>query len=291
MRKGLMVSALGLSILAACSQGEESGASEEMVTTDVTERTAAPPGIVPTAAPGVAFTYRYGFRMPDSAISGAQEAHAAACEKLGLQRCRVTGMTYRLDERDRIDGTLSVAIDPLLARAFGRDAIATVEKADGRLRFAQIDGEDQNPALDDAARREGGANAEIAKLEAELRATKSEEERVELRQQIRDLRAQIQQAQSQTATAETKIQRTPMTFTYDGGGASGRGFAGENPARDAWYLFVDSLATMVGFVLKALAILLPWAVLLVLLLALGRSRLGRPLRNWWAKKPDPEAGP
>ena len=88
--------------------------------------------------PGVAFAYKFGFRMPDAAISAAQEAHAAACEKLGLARCRITGMTYELDERDRVDGTLELAVDPLLARSFGRDAIATVEKSEGKLRYARI---------------------------------------------------------------------------------------------------------------------------------------------------------
>lgn len=278
-------SALALLTIAGCSRQEEKSAAEDLKTFDVQEEapSAAPsaPGIVPTAAPGVAFTYRYGFRLPDVSISAAQEAHAAACEKLGLARCRITGMTYQLDARDRVQGSLELAIDPLLARGFGRDAIATVEKQDGKLRFAEITGEDQNPALDDAARREGGAKSEIAKLEAELAKARTENERVTLREQLRQLRQQITDAQSQTAAAETKIQRTPMTFAYAGGGATGRGFAGENPAQDAWYLFVDSAATMVSFFLKALAVVLPWAVLVGLLIAIARSRLLAPMRRWW----------
>ncbi len=289
-------SALALLIAAGCSQREETTASEDLKTFDVQE-SAAPsampsaPGIVPTAAPGVAFTYRYGFRLPDVAISAAQEAHAAACEKLGLARCRITGMTYQLDERDRVQGSLELAIDPLLARGFGRDAIATVEKQDGKLRFAEINGEDQNPALDDAARREGSASGEIEKLEAELAKARTENERVTLREQLRQLRQQISDAQGQKATAETRIQRTPMTFAYAGGGSNGRGFAGENPAQDAWYLFIDSAATMIGFFLKALAVVLPWAFLLALVIALARSRLAAPIRRWWKGQSGSEEGP
>lgn len=281
--------ALGLVLTAGCSQQEER-ASDDLQTMDVesepspSAETSASraPGIVPTAAPGVAFNYRYGFRLPDANISAAQEEHAAACEKLGLSRCRITGMTYQLDERDRVDGSLALSIDPLLARAFGRDAIAAVEKRDGRLRYAEITGEDQNPALDDAARREGSANRTIAQLEADLDRAKSEDERVQLREQIRQLRAEIQMAQSSAAESEAKIQRTPMTFTYAGGGASGRGFAGENPAAEAWYLFVDSLATMVGGGLKLLAVILPWVLLILLAILVFRSALGRSVRRWWA---------
>ena len=91
--------------------------------------------------------------------------------------------------------------------------------------------------------------------------------------------------------AEAKIQRTPMTFNYQGGGASGRGFAGENPATEAWYLFVDSLATLISFLLKGLAVLMPWLALLLVIILAFRSRWGRKFRRWWAGQVDqvPEA--
>lgn len=286
MKRRVLVGIAGLAAtMAACSQPRDE-ASEDLKTFDVQE-SAAPsdastraPGITPTAAPGVAFNYRYGFRLPDANISAAQEAHAAACEKLGLNRCRITGMTYQLDDRDRVEGSLALSIDPLLARAFGRDAIAIVERQEGRLRYAEITGEDQNPVLDEAARQQGSAAETIARLEADLARARGESERAQLREQIRQLRSQIEGARRTAAESEARIQRTPMNFVYAGSGASGRGFT-ENPAREAWYLFTDSLATMVAFILKALAVLLPWLALLVLLIALFRSRLFAPARRWW----------
>ena len=285
---------LGLSAIvlatSSCSQPAGERGSDDLQTLDVAEESGdsaaaasrSAPGIVPTAAPGVAFAYNYGFRMPDAAISAAQEVHAAACEKLGLARCRITGMTYELDERDRVEGTLELAVDPLLARAFGRDAIAEVSKREGKLRYARITGEDQNPALDEAARREGSASRTIGQLEADLAKAKNENERVQLREQIRQLRTDIQAAQSNAADSEAKVRRTPMTFSYRGGAAS-RGFAGENPATEAWYLFVDSAATLVSLVLKFLAIALPWLALVVLVVLGWRSRLAAPLRRAWNK--------
>jgi hypothetical protein len=290
MRKAIVGAAV-IGLLAgtsACSR-EEGEPSRDLQTMDVAEDASVgspasrAPGITPTAAPGVAFNYRYGFRLPDANISAAQEAHAAACEKLGLNRCRITGMVYELDARDRVNGSLALSIDPLLARGFGKDAIGIVERQEGRLRFAEITGADQNPVLDEAARREGSANQTIARLEADLARAKSENERVQLREQIRQLRAEIQAAQSTAAESEARIQRTPMTFEYRGGGASGRGFAGENPVQEAWYLFIDSLATMVGVGLKALAVILPWAVLILLVILLLRSRGGQAIRRWWTK--------
>ena len=279
------VAAAGLMAgLGACSQQEESTGGLRTVESEdaaVQSEAARAPGIVPTGAPGVAFNYRYGFRLPDANITAAQEAHATACEKLGLTRCRITGMTYNLDDRERVDAALAISIDPLLARAFGRDAIAVIERQEGRLRYAEITGEDQNPALDDAARRQGNAGQRITQLEAELAKAKGENERVQLREQILQLRAEIEQAQGQAVESEARIRRTPMTFAYHGGGASGRGFAGENPVTEAWYLFVDSLATMISFGLKALAVALPWLVLALLAVLSFRSRLGLRVRRWW----------
>jgi hypothetical protein len=272
----------------ACSQREDS--FEAPKTHDVEDEAPpavqyesaerAAPGIVPTAAPGVAFAYNYGFRMPDAAISAAQEAHAGACEKLGLAKCRITGMTYELDDRDRVEGTLELAIDPLLARGFGRDAIAIVEKQDGKLRYARITGEDQNPVLEAAARREQAATKSVAELEADLAKAKTDSERANLREQIRMAQAAAEQARDASESSEAKLERTPMTFVYRGGAAS-RGFAGENPVTEAWYLFVDSLATLVGFVLKALAVALPWLILALLGVILFRSRPGQAVRSRW----------
>jgi hypothetical protein len=76
-----------------------------------TSRVAGPPGIGPSAAPGVAFNYRYAFRLPGERISAVQEQHAAACEKLGLDRCRITGMRYRLLGEEDVEAMLAFKLD------------------------------------------------------------------------------------------------------------------------------------------------------------------------------------
>jgi hypothetical protein len=61
----------------------------------------AGPNVAVTAAPGVAFNYRYAYRLANARIQAAQEAHAQMCEKLTVARCRITGMRYSLvNERD-----------------------------------------------------------------------------------------------------------------------------------------------------------------------------------------------
>jgi uncharacterized lipoprotein len=82
-------------LLSACSSQKEQS-REDLKTFDVQEEAtdASAPGVNVTAAPGVAFNYRYAFQLPSSRIAAAQEAHASACETLGLTKCRITGMRY-----------------------------------------------------------------------------------------------------------------------------------------------------------------------------------------------------
>ena len=111
MRRFVPLSGLLLVTTACGGGGGERRASEDLRTMDVQEARSSdhdmaapasppPPGIAPSAAPGVAFNYRYAFRLPGERISAVQEQHAAACEKLGLDRCRITGMRYRLVNDD-----------------------------------------------------------------------------------------------------------------------------------------------------------------------------------------------
>ena len=104
--------------------------------------TAPRPGIAVTAAPGVAFTYRYAFRLPAAKLAGAQEAHAQACEKLGIAHCRITGMRYRVLGENSNEGMLLFKLDPSLARAFGKQGIDAIVAAEGKLADAEITGTD-----------------------------------------------------------------------------------------------------------------------------------------------------
>jgi branched-subunit amino acid ABC-type transport system permease component len=58
--------------------------------------------------------------------------------------------------------------------------------------------------------------------------------------------------------------------------------------REAIRSFVSSLVTMVTVLLQAIALLLPWAILLALLVLIARSRPGRALRTFFTPRPTAE---
>lgn len=290
MRIGILIIGLVAVALVGCSKKENT--SHDLKTFDVTEASSSdrgPPSIGPTAAPGVAFSYKYDFSLADEKISAVQEAHAAKCEALGVVRCRITGLNYTIGDNDTVTADLQVKLGPDIARGFGREASATVTQAGGRLSHTEFSGEDTAPSTDVATSSQSNAAMRIAAIERQLEAKGPRDaERAQLQAQLDALRSQGEQAASTLADNRSKLAATPMTFFYYGkGGISG--FAGQNPLFEAGRSFVASLVTMITVVLQLLAYLLPWLLLLGVLVLLWRTPPFRTAKRWWKEKGEADA--
>src|SRR5205085_3122199 len=100
------------------------------------------PNVSPTAAPGVAFNYRYSFALAPPRVAELLERHAAMCEELTIARCKITGMHYQMLGPGDFQARLELKLDPGLARAFGRRATEAVVQADGMATETEISGVD-----------------------------------------------------------------------------------------------------------------------------------------------------
>lgn len=263
-------------VAAGCSQKSEERSPQQ--TMDIQEAPSArlenaAPGIDVTAAPGVAFSYRYAFVVPDKKISALQEQHAAACEKLGPARCRITGMRYTLGEGDHVSGELQFKLAPDIARQFGKDGIAAVEQAAGKLVDARIAGRDVGTQITASQGRSAELRVELARIEAQLASGQpKDQERAELQARAATIRQQLSAESSTRSEGQEALANTPMEFDY----AGDAGFSfGSNPFADAGDTAWASFTTMVSVVLLVLGAGLPWVLLLALLLFAWRSRPGR----------------
>jgi hypothetical protein len=272
-----MRKAFGLALVlaaAACGKapdhGRRGGGDRGRGDADVAARdtAAAPAGIAPTAAPGVAFNYKYAFRLPADRISAVQEEHAQACEKLGLQRCRITGMYYHLTGDRDIEARLDFKLDPAIARAFGKEGIGLVNRADGRLVTSEISGTDVGTDIDAASRDEAQQADALKKIEAQLaRPGLSASERTELQRQAQRIREAIAASKSDKAEKQESLARTPMSFAYESGDMA-------PGVRRSLSQGTDNLVAALEWMLLAAITLLPWA-LAAGLVWLGWRRFGR----------------
>ena len=151
------------------------------------------PDVSPTASPGVAFNYRYAYRLPAQRVSEVQEQHARACEQLGIARCRITGMRYRVADDGGIEAMLAVKLQPGLARSFGRGGTEAVTRAEGKLIEADITGTDADSAIRSATRGIDQMREDLRRLERNLAGSLSTEQRSSLEYQMEQLRRSLYQ--------------------------------------------------------------------------------------------------
>ena len=285
----LLISALAL---AACSQEPRRESSSDLKTYGVEEappmdvqmpppppgesrsaERATAPGISVTAAPGVAFNYRYGFSLPAKRVAEVQEKHAQLCEKIGIAQCRITGMLYRRVNDEDIEAMLAFKLDPTIARQFGKDGIAVVDQAQGMLVEAQITGEDAGGKIEAATRSQAQLEEELRRVEAQLARTGLRSaERAELQIRAGQLRDQIRATQAGKRQQEESLARTPVVFRY-GAGEYAPGFEDASPIPTAFERAGENLVAGLAALVVIVITLLPWvAIGLIGFLAWRRLR-------------------
>ena len=170
MRRSLPLLIVLLTSVAACSRANDSGSSdrgsESVAVANAVSDAAVPdeisgtranratgPDIRPENAPGVAFNYRYAFRLEADRVAEAQQEHQRLCERYGVARCRITGMTYRAANVEDVEAMLSLRLDPAIAGQFGRESVQAVLNADGALTDSEISGTDVGTQLQSSAGR------------------------------------------------------------------------------------------------------------------------------------------
>lgn len=291
---------IALLLATACGGGNEERrtSSEELQTYDVSQdasaprapppppiataemsRAPAPPAIGPSAAPGVAFNYRYAFRLPGERISTVQEQHAAACEKLGLDRCRITGMRYRVLGEEDVEAMLAFKLDPAIARQFGKNGIEAVARAEGMLVDSEISGEDAGTDIERASRNVAELEEDLRRVEGQLaRAGLRASERAELQMQADRIRESIRATRANREERRESLAKTPMVFQY-GSGDVAPGFDNRSPLSAALERAGENLVHGFATLLVILVTLVPWAIVLGFLLWLFR-RFGGPLRRF-----------
>ena len=288
---------LAILLLAGCGQQETRQSQEDLQTFDSSEDSAPPPpssptmersdrsamsagpDVSPTAAPGVAFNYRYAFRLPAQRIAEVQELHARTCEQLGINRCRITGMRYRVVNDRDIQAMLAFKLEPTLARRFGRAGVEAVANAEGMLVDAEISGTDVGTSIRAAGRSIAEMEEELRRLEARIaqRGT-SAGDKSQLEYEAQQLRQRIRAARETRTEQQESLATTPMVFEY-GSGEFVPQFDTRPSFRRAAGRALDNFIQGVTILFIVLVTLLPWVLAGLLVWWLVRLILRRVRRT------------
>lgn len=272
-------------LLSACGEKKSEDVASDQA---ASSSESAGPSISGAVAPGVAFRYDYAFTLPGKSISKVQQQHAAACQNLGPTRCRVTSIAYDQRGEVQVSARLDLLLAPDLAHRFANEGIAAVERAEGKLENAHVTGENAGDAIKLSQSDSAANQAEITRIEARLEAKGlTNAERVELHQQIANLREQQRGQAQDRKTKEASIASTPVVFNYASEDIlSGRGtFAKATGA--SW----SSLQSLLAFVTLLVGIVLPWLLPIGGAVWLWRSAALSRLLKRLLGNPAPEPSP
>lgn len=303
MRRSLPFLVLLLATAAGCSQADNGNTvtaaptttTANTTTADVSESAIPPelpapaprgsgssepgttPDIDPESAPGVAFEYRYAFRLAADRIADTQREHQQICARYG-PRCQVTGVDYRAANAEDVQASLSLLVDPAIAAQFGRESVRAVTANDGEVAENAVTGTDVGTSLKQNNGQLEELQAELDRVEARLAQRNLRwPERSRLDEQRQSLRQQIATLSQTTGEQEHRLATVPVQFRY-GSGAFAPGPAraptlGEATARSA-----SNFMSALNILLVLFVTISPWALagLLVWLgLRAARKRWGR----------------
>lgn len=291
--------------LAACSDGGQNAAGYDMAESQVTSTDAAAPvapraeappkdsakdapeensaaSEIPVSGPQIAYSYDYGFRLPSSEISEAQQQHIALCNRMPDDGCRVLNMSNSGGEGDYASGRLHLEVIAPKARTFGEQLAKAVDQSGGSQIAASISGEDLSKNIVDTEARLRSRVLLSQRLTELLRTRKGTvAELVEAERAVTAVSEEIDQARSWLKEMRGRVAYSTVIINYQSGARDSGSFI--QPIREAFSGVASTLGYSIGAAVTLIAVTLPWILLLALIIYLRRRFKGTD-RTFWGRK-------
>lgn len=281
-------------VLAGCGQpADESAADAAAEATEAVElaKPAAPPaareqaaasGQQPTAPAGVpmlAYSYSYGIEAPAKGVRLLVSRHEAACIAAGPSICQMTSAQVQEVGDDQVRGSLSLRATPAWLRRF-RDGLSGDARAEGgRVVESNVSSEDLSRQIVDteaALRAKSTLRDRLVALLANRPGKLSE--LLELERELARVQQEIDATQSQLEVMRARVAMSELTITYASSGMLGEPGA-LSPIGEALGDVAGILAGTLAFMIRLVAVLLPWVLLIGGVLWIFRKRLPKLRRR------------
>jgi hypothetical protein len=230
----------------------------------------------------MAYSYQMALEAPAEQVGGLFEIHQAACEAAGPETCQIMSASLANQRADRVTGRLEVRALPDWLAEFRSGIENDTEEAGGRILSENTSAEDlSSPILDVRARlsaqislrdrlqnlleNEGASVEELVNVERELARVQGDIESATSRLRYLERRVSMSQLGLQYTSIAVPIRRSTM-----------------NPVSAAFNDFVGITAAGLGAVIRTIAGILPWLILIIpaiwLLRVLWRRRQAKKAR-------------
>ena len=274
---GLFATGDNARFAAALAADEASQSSAEGLDSD----SANPAPAQPTDGAQIAYSYSYGFRIAADRIEALQQSHAALCEKMGPNHCRVLRLARAGSDDDGF-GQLDLRVAANEARGFGASLGETAEEAGGEQASFAIDGEDLTETIIDTESHLASRRLLRERLMEVLRTRQGTVgDLVEAERAVAEVNEDLDSAASNLAELSNRVRMSAVSIEYGPYIAEGStGFA--RPISDALGSIGTTLGVTIAAIVYIAVALIPIVPFVMLLRWLWR-RSGWRLRRERAK--------
>jgi len=224
---------------------------------------------ITVAAPRIAYTYGYAFRLDGGRIAAVQERHLALCRRLGLARCRVASMRRGAAAGETAAAALSLQVAAPLAEAFGQGLVAISAAGGGEPVDRSIAAEDLSRQMVDSAARIRTREVLIRRLTA-LLATRSGniQQAVEAERAINTAQEELEAAQAWLGEMRGRVAMSAVEISYLARAPAASDST--NPVAQALDQVGSISANSLGAMILIAGVALPWLMLVAAIFLLTR---------------------
>ncbi|MES1203784.1 MAG: DUF4349 domain-containing protein [Pseudomonadota bacterium] len=239
-----------------------------------------PPGQPP--APGtppggvmLAYAYTFGLEAPAQSVKPLMKKHEDECAKAGANLCQVLGSSTNANGENDISAELQIRAEPRWLAAFRAKLDGDAKGAGGELKSDAVTTEDLTRQIVDTEARLRAAHTLRDRLQNLLASRPGKlSDLLDVERELARVQGDIDSTESNLAVMRARVSMSVATLNYTSAGAplTDRTF---EPIKEALTNFMRIVAEVVAFMIQAIAVILPWVLLLWLVIWLMRGWLKR----------------
>lgn len=233
----------------------------------------------PVSVPMLAYSYDYAISAPPKAIRTLVSRHEASCAAAGAAVCQVVGSSVSEAGEDRVSANLTLKATPAWLKRF-REGLGAEAKANGgRLVRAAVESEDLSRQIVDSEAILRARTTLRDRLQDLLASRPGKlSELLEVERELARVQGEIDATQSELTMMRGRVATSEIKLTYESGGVLAPEGAW-SPVGRAFGDVADILAGTIAVMVRGVAALGPWILVIGGLLWVFRRRLPR-----WGRK-------
>jgi hypothetical protein len=239
-----------------------------------------PPGqpTAPGTPPGgvlLAYAYTFGLEAPAQQVQPLMRKHADECNKAGANLCQVLGSSTNSNGENYVNAELQIRAEPRWLATFKGKLEGDAKGVGGALKSDSVTTEDLTRAIVDTEARLRAKRTLRDRLQNLLASRPGKlSDLLDVERELANVQGEIDSTESNLAVMRTRVSMSVATLNYSSADAplTDRTF---EPIKQALTNFMRIFAEVIGFMITAIAVIVPWVLLLWLVVWLLRGWIRR----------------